>query len=190
MQIFKGGCPREPIYYDILTIGKTRLADLMVTRLQERLDRLGTGIDVRSASLVTADPSLAVRLAFQEVVDAGADRERLIHEANTYRNRILPVGKGKAAELREAASGAAQDILAAAKSDRERFESLLEVYRITPASTRLELFLGTAEKILREADLIVSPAGGIPVRLFPNSDPASVKTDFETRSKQSSRHIP
>ena len=155
---------------ELLTAGKAELSEQMEKRLQQRIDRLGTGIEISSASLVTADPSLAVRLAFQEVVDARADRERLIHEANIYRNRILPMGKGRAAEIQEAACGTAQDILSAARSDRERFETLLEVYEISPAATRLDLFLGTAEKILGEADLIVSPAGGIPVRLFPKEE--------------------
>lgn len=175
---------------DLLTVGKAALSDSMGRRLQQRIDRLGTGIKISSVNLVTADPSLAVRQAFQDVVDAHADRERLIHEANTYRNRILPTGKGKAAEILEASRGKAQDLLAVAKSDRERFETLLAVHDITPEATELELYLGTAEKILHKADLITSPPGGIPVRLFPNSEPAGDSSSGKTPSEQSPLRAP
>ena len=63
----------------------------------------GSGIQVTDVRLQVADPPVQVRDAFQEVVRAKADRERLINEAQAYQNDLVPRARGDKQRLIEEA---------------------------------------------------------------------------------------
>ena len=58
---------------------------------------------IQSVQLQSVDPPSQVIDAFDEVQRARQDKERLVNEANTYLNRIVPNARGEAAKLIESA---------------------------------------------------------------------------------------
>src|SRR5690625_2896090 len=75
---------------DVLGEGRVALADEVETRLQSYLDHYGTGIEVLQVNLLRAEPPEAVKPAFDDVIAAREDEERIKNEAEAYRNQIVP----------------------------------------------------------------------------------------------------
>ena len=72
---------------------------LVRNELQIVLDSYESGVLIQSVQLQSVDPPDQVIDAFDEVQRARQDKERLVNEANTYLNRIVPNARGEAANL-------------------------------------------------------------------------------------------
>ncbi|MFQ5869524.1 MAG: protease modulator HflK, partial [Candidatus Zixiibacteriota bacterium] len=116
--------------------------------VQGGLDAYGVGIRISSVNLRTAEPPPEVIRAFQDVVNAKADRERLINNASGYANEILPKARGEAEQMTQAAEAERQRRVANARGEAQRFTDILREYNKAPEVTRKRLYLETAEKIL------------------------------------------
>jgi modulator of FtsH protease HflK len=95
---------------------------------------------------ITLDPSVAV--AFQEVTDAMADREKSRNEARIYANNLIPKARGEAHALIREAHAYRQQRIAEAQGDTDRFLALFEAYRTAPEITRARLYLEAMERVL------------------------------------------
>ena len=94
--------------------------------LQALMDSYGSGIVVLGVKLQAVDAPEQVRDAFQDVVRAREDRERLVREAEGYAADVVPRARGEKEKLvREAAAYKEQRILRA-NGDTERFLALLD----------------------------------------------------------------
>tara|TARA_Y100000588_G_scaffold393282_2_gene508602 strand:+ start:6721 stop:8016 length:1296 start_codon:yes stop_codon:yes gene_type:complete len=89
--------------------------------LERLLAEYNIGIDVGEVLLQVADPPEEVRDAFQEVVRARADKERLINEAQAYQNDIVPRAAGQAEELINTAKAFEAARIAEAEGEADRF---------------------------------------------------------------------
>ena len=88
---------------DVITEQRAQVQDQTRTFLAQLLDDYGTGILVTDVRLQVADPPEEVRDAFQEVVRAKADKERLINEAQAYQNDVVPRARGQKQQVIEEA---------------------------------------------------------------------------------------
>ena len=119
------------------------------------LDLYESGILVTNVQLQTVDVPDQVRDAFNEVVRAFQDRDRLQNEAQAYVADILPKARGQAQQaIREADVYREQRIIRA-QGDGARFEALLAEYSKAQAVTRERLRLETVERVLADVDKIV-----------------------------------
>ena len=62
--------------------------------MQRTLDQYGAGIEVRKVNITDVQVPEAVQQAQRDSVKAKADRERMIKEAQAYRQRHHPAGRG------------------------------------------------------------------------------------------------
>ena len=88
------------VMVDILNHSFFREEDIMQeTRavLQDILDRYECGIYVIAVQLQDADPPQEVDAAFKDVASAKEDREKMINEAQGYRNDVIPRTRGQEA---------------------------------------------------------------------------------------------
>ncbi len=69
------------------------------SELQARLDRYGAGVEVLHVQLLDVHPSLEVVDAFREVSGAYEEKNRLINEAEGYRNEQVALARGNAKAL-------------------------------------------------------------------------------------------
>ena len=118
----------------IITEERARVQDDTRVFLSRLLEDYGTGIQITDVRLQVADPPEEVRDAFQEVVRALADRERLINEAEAYQNDIVPRARGEKQQLIEEASAFKEQEVLRATGDAERFLSVLGAYRLAQRS--------------------------------------------------------
>jgi HflK protein len=87
----------------LLTEGRQEVEQVVRNGLQEILDSYESGVLVQSVQLQSVDPPDQVIDAFDEVQRARQDKDRLVNEANTYLNKIVPNARGEAAKLVESA---------------------------------------------------------------------------------------
>lgn len=131
-----------------MTEGRGEVQALVATYLQRLLDIYNTGLRVTEANLLAVDPPGPVQEAFHDVVRALEDRDRVIKEAEGYKEDVLPKARGEAqGEIKQAEAYKAQRVTRA-KGDAQRFTSVLEEYVKAPAVTRERLYLETVEQFL------------------------------------------
>ncbi len=144
---------------DVITEERARVQDETRTFLKRLLEEYGSGILVTDVRLQVADPPEEVRDAFQEVVRARADKERLINEAQAYANDVVPRARGDKQEQIENASAFKDQQELLATGDAERFLSVLGEYRLAPEVTRERMHIEALEAILARVELILLDVG-------------------------------
>lgn len=142
-----------------MTEGRVQVQDRVKEYLQRLLDEYETGLLVTEARLLVVDPPEQVRDAFHDVVRAWEDRERLIREAEGFREEVVPRARGEAAQMVLAAEAYRQQRLIRAQGDAARFLALLEEYRKAPGVTRERLYLETMERVLPSTEKFVLAVG-------------------------------
>lgn len=132
----------------ILTEGRDAVAQQVAELLQATLDRYGTGIEVTSVNMQDAQPPEPVQAAFFDAVKAREDEQRLINEAQAYRNEVIPRARGEVARILADAEAYQGETIARAEGDGARFAQLAEQYRAAPQVTRQRLYIETMEQVL------------------------------------------
>ncbi|MCC7260243.1 MAG: FtsH protease activity modulator HflK [Alphaproteobacteria bacterium] len=123
--------------------------------LQETLDAYGAGIEIVLLQMLKSDPPSDVIDAFRDVQTAKADQERLINEAQSYRNDILPKARGQAEQVLQDADAYKQQVVAHAQGEAARFMSVYEEYKKAKDVTRKRMYIDTMENILGGMDKII-----------------------------------
>jgi len=132
----------------VLTEGRNEVVSRVQELTQERLNSYKTGLIVTSVNLQDAQPPEQVQSAFADVVKAREDRERLINEAETYSNDILPKARGKAARELEEASAYHDQVIAQAVGESARFTSIVTEYQKAPEVTRNRLYIDAISTVM------------------------------------------
>ena len=144
---------------EALTSGKFMIQEESKELIQNILDKYNTGILVVAVQLQDVSPPEQVIAAFKDVASAKEDKNRMINQAEGYRNDIIPKARGEAqAQIREA-EGYKEARIARAEGDVSKFNSVLKEYRKSKEVTETKMFLETAEEILSNREKIIVPDG-------------------------------
>ncbi len=138
----------------VLTEGRNEVVSRVKELTQERLNEYKAGLIVTSVNLQDAQPPEQVQSAFADVVKAREDRERLINEAETYSNDILPKARGKAARELEEASAYHDRVIAQAVGEAARFTSIVAEYQKAPEVTRNRLYIDAMSTVLSKTSKV------------------------------------
>ena len=142
---------------EALTSGKFMIQEETKELLQSILDKYETGIQIVAVQLQDVSPPKEVIAAFKDVASAKEDKNRMINQAQGYRNDVIPKARGEAqAQLRES-EGFKVARISRAEGDVSKFNSMLKEYRKSKDVTRTRLYLETVEEVLGKADKIVIP---------------------------------
>jgi Cu+-exporting ATPase len=133
---------------DILTTGRKPVEARVKREIQARLDRYHTGVEILHVQLLDVHPSLEVVDAFRDVSGAYEEKNRLINEAEAYRNEQIALSRGNAKALIAGAEGYSLDKKNRSTGDSSRFLSRESGYRSSPDLTGIRLYLETMEQIL------------------------------------------
>ena len=165
---------------DVLTIEKEAVQEDTRLKLQELLDLYQTGIQVTEVKLLNVRPPEQVQDAFDDVVRAREDKDRIINLADAYKEAQLPLARGEAARLTEAAEAFRETRVAQATGQANRFLAVLQEYRKAPEVTRQRLYLEAMEEILPGVTMFVVDAdnGGNLLQLLPLNGADSGTTPF------------
>ncbi len=145
---------------EVLTVGRDRVQTETQEFLQELMDTYESGIQITEVKLQTVEAPSQVKDAFDEVVRAREDREKLIDQARGYREDLIPKARGEAQEMIQAAEAYKEERTLKAKGDGARFNSVLTEYRKAPEVTRERLYLEAIERVLPNVDKIIVDSQG------------------------------
>jgi membrane protease subunit HflK len=147
--------------HGILTEGRETLALQMQARLQRYMEDYSTGLRISKVNIKNAQAPQQVQDAFDDVIKAREDEQRVINEAQTYANGVIPEARGQAQRLMEESNAYREEVVAKATGEASRFTALLTEYSKAPDVTRERLYIDTLQEVLgRTGKVIVDVEGG------------------------------
>jgi len=154
---------------DVLITEKLQIEIDIRELLQRIIDRYESGLKVVEVKLQTVRPPKEVAAAFSDVVSAKEDKDRLIKEAEGYKEDILPKARGRAASIIRGAEAYKAERVKRAQGDADKFLAILKEYEKAKDVTRKRLYLETMEQILPGIrKFVIDPkAGGNLLQLLP-----------------------
>ncbi|GAB3275189.1 FtsH protease activity modulator HflK [Parahaliea aestuarii] len=152
----------------VLTEGRAKVAIDVRDRLQSYLDLYETGIRLSKVNVDESKPPSQVQAAFDDVIKAREDEERLKNEAQAYANGIVPEARGRAQRQIEEASAYKEQVIANAEGEAQRFSKLLTEYKKAPQVTRERLYLDAVQGVYANSSkVMVDVEGGNNVMYLP-----------------------
>jgi membrane protease subunit HflC len=144
----------------VLNEGRATLARDIKPRLQSYLDGYKTGLQITGVNILEALPPKEVKAAFDDVIRAKEDKERLKNQAETYANGIVPEARGQAARVLAEANAYKQEVVDIAQGDAARFNQLVVEYKKSPQVIRQRLYLETMEGVLSKTSKVIIEGNG------------------------------
>ncbi|MDD1611816.1 MAG: FtsH protease activity modulator HflK [Methylococcaceae bacterium] len=167
----------------VLTEGRTEIVTQIKKEIQAIMDNYKAGVQITTVNLRDAQPPEQVQNAFEDVIKAREDEQRLINEAEAYANEVVPNARGAAARKLQEAEGYKEQVIAQAEGETNRFSKLLAEYTKEPGITRKRLYLESMESVLAGANTVMIDVKGgnnllyLPLdkmlQQLPSSEPAS-----------------
>ena len=142
---------------ETLTTGKFRIQEEAKKQIKAILDKYQSGIQVVAAQLQDVSPPKQVIAAFKDVASAKEDKNRLINQAEGYRNDVIPKARGEAEAMIRGAEGFKESRIKRAEGDVAKFNTVLKEYRKAKDITRERLYLETMEKVLPGVEKVIIP---------------------------------
>jgi len=161
---------------DVLTILKEEVQAEAKELLQRLLDSYQTGIRVREVKLQNVQAPSQVQDAFDDVVRAKEDKERIIREAEAYQADILPRALGAAQKTILGAEAFKAERVAKATGEASRFSQVLTEFKESEDVTRQRLYLEAMEEILPGITkfIVATESGGNLLQFLPLTGDAQV----------------
>ncbi|MEH6611486.1 MAG: FtsH protease activity modulator HflK [Halioglobus sp.] len=152
----------------VLTQGRERIGFEVKERLQGYLNMYETGILVSTVNVDESKPPTQVQAAFDDVIKAREDEERVKNEAEAYANGIVPEARGGAQRQIEEASAYREEVIAFAEGEADRFNKLLIEYDKAPEVTRERLYIDAVQRVYSNTNkVMVDVEGGNNVMYLP-----------------------
>jgi Cu+-exporting ATPase len=133
---------------DVLTTGRLGIEGRVKQELQARLERYRCGIRVMGVRLEDVHPSLEVVDAFREVSGAFEEKNRMVNEAEGYRNEQVALARGNGRAGLQKAAAYTLDRIGRAQGDADRFLQHEGAFRLVPGPTETRLYWETIEQVL------------------------------------------
>ena len=144
----------------LLTGGRQEVEQVVRSDLQDILDEYESGILVQSIQLQSVNPPALVIDAFDEVQRARQDKEKLVNEANSYMNKIVPNARGDAAKLVQEATAYKEQVIKQAEGVAQNFIDVYNSYKNTKYVTRQRIYLETLTEVLEGPNKIILDSTG------------------------------
>tara|TARA_B100000427_G_scaffold289097_1_gene264603 strand:- start:443 stop:1411 length:969 start_codon:yes stop_codon:yes gene_type:complete len=142
---------------ETLTTGKFTIQEETKDQLQSILDKYKSGIHIVAVQLQDVSPPKEVIGAFKDVASAKEDKNRMINQAEGYRNDIIPKARGEAEAMIRDAEGFKESRIKRSEGDATKFSTILKEYRKAKSITQKRLYLETMEKVLPDIEKIIVP---------------------------------
>ena len=144
---------------EALTSGKLMIQEETKELLQIILDKYETGVIVVAVQLQDVSPPKQVIDAFKDVASAKEDKNRMINEAEGYRNDVIPKARGQAQAMIRESEGFRESRIKRAEGDVAKFKAIVKEYAKAKEVTKERLYLEAMEEILPGKDKYIVPNG-------------------------------
>ncbi len=139
----------------IITSGRAEIEEQTRKQIVSTLDGYNAGLYVAAVTLKEAKAPEQVKAAFDDVTKAREDKERFIHEAESYYNKIVPEARGQAQQMLQEADAYKQEAINAALGDTQRFSMILPEYKKAPKVTKTRLYLDALEQVFSNSSKVL-----------------------------------
>jgi membrane protease subunit HflK len=133
---------------EVITVGRTRIADESKSLLQQLCDSYEIGIEVNQLIFQDVNPPESVKPSFNDVNEALQEKEKKINESWAEYNQVIPRASGEAEQVLRGAEGYATERVNNAAGDANRFSAVYREYAKAPVVTRKRLYLEALNDIL------------------------------------------
>ena len=158
----------------VLTEGRAAVAQEVFDLTSRAMDEYQTGLLVLSVDIQDIQAPDEVQPAFEDVIMAREDAQRVINQAVAYANQVVPEARGQSVRIREDAEGYRARVVNEAEGESDRFLALLQEYRQSPDVTRERLYVDAIASILeRNRKVLIDPDAGDPLLYLPLDRSAS-----------------
>ncbi len=144
----------------VISTGREEVAVSTAEKLQDLLNVYNSGINVVKINIEEARPPTEVKAAYDDVIKAREDLERLVNEAQAYSNGVIPEARGEAQRLREEAEGYLSQVVSKSQGEAKRFTTLLAEYKKAPEVTRERLYIDAIEQVMSNSTKILMDTEG------------------------------
>lgn len=136
-----------------LTDGRRDIELKTMNILQGILNDYQAGIKITGVEMQDVHPPREALDAFMDVASAREDKNKIVNQAEAYRNEILPKARGEAARVLNEAEAYKQTVVLKADGESKRFLAVLEEFNKAKDITAKRLYLDTLEEILSSPDV-------------------------------------
>lgn len=144
----------------VLAGGREKIAVDVLARLRSYLGDYNTGINVIGVNIQKGNPPAPVQAAFDDVIKAKEDEDRVINQAQAYSNEVLPEARGRAQRILEEASAYRDQVIAKATGEANRFTQLLTEYQKAPEVLRERLYIDALESVMSQSSKVLIDVEG------------------------------
>jgi modulator of FtsH protease HflK len=137
---------------DLLTTEKVAVQERVQELAQTTVTRYDCGVTLLGVVLDAIAPPDDVVEAFRLVAAAREDGDRIVREAESYANGVIPVARGDAAKGGQEALAYNTQVVNSAVGDAARFTGLANEYAKAPRETGTRLYLETMDEVLPKID--------------------------------------
>ena len=150
-------------FYDIVTLYRKQLVNELLQKLQTKLDKLGSGLEIVSVNLKDIHPPIFIANSFEEVIAAYQEKEMIINQAYAYQFESLPQARSEAEKQIKEAECYVFDKTKKAEGEGERFNLQLMAYQHSPSLLNQWMYYNYIREALQENQkVIIDPICGIP----------------------------
>ncbi|MFO7613638.1 MAG: FtsH protease activity modulator HflK [Bacteroidales bacterium] len=151
-----------------ITEGKTEIEANATALLLELQELYESGIHVIALRFQDIEPPEGeVQQAFKDVTDAREEQNTKVNIARRYANERIPVARGEAQALLEAAEAIKQGRIFSATGDVAKFNAIYTEYLNNPVVTEYRLVIETLERIYPNAKIFITNENGDIVPYLP-----------------------
>ena len=144
----------------VLTVEKVLVQNKVMQEMQRELRKYQAGIQITSVNLKSVKPPAEVADAFNDVISAREDRNRLVQEAYGYKDEMAPKARGEAEKMIKEAESYRQEIVNRSAGRADRFIQILAEYKKSEKVTGKRLYIDAMEEILPKLKKILVDSDG------------------------------
>lgn len=144
-----------------LTEGRDSIGSSAQVHLQKLMDQYGFGVQIVSIQLQNVAPPREVIESFNGLQASLTDADRMINEAEAYRNDIIPRARGLATQITAEADADKQEKIYRAEGEASQFSKVYDAYQKSPRIALKRYYLDTMQEVLSGVDkVIIDPKAG------------------------------
>lgn len=150
-------------FYEIVTSYRKQFEPNVAEIIQDKLDRLNSGLEVININMKDVHPPIFISSSFEEVIAAYQKKEEMINQALGYKNESMPRARGTRAKLLKQAQSYVIDKTKRATGETLRFIMQLEEYQKSQDVTAKKIYFDFVKEALsKNRKIIVDPSSGFP----------------------------
>lgn len=142
---------------DVLTTGKSEIQSVIKEDVVKELENNKTGLTLVNITIQDAEPPTEeVKKAFDDVETAKQGKEKLLNNAEQYRNEQIPKAKADADAIEKQAEAKKQERINEATGEVELFNSMFTQYTKDKNGSKLRMYYETMEELMPNLKIIIN----------------------------------